>query len=135
MERILLVVATRNRGKSKEIREFLRDFPVEIKDLNDFGPIPEAAEDGDTFEENAYKKASFTAKVLGFRPWPMIPAWRSRLWEVHRASTQPDMPDRKQAMKKTTASCLQALSGKHQSEGTVLLRAVPGSAFRTGSHL
>jgi XTP/dITP diphosphohydrolase len=66
MERVLLVVATRNRGKSREIREFLRDFAVDIRDLNDFGPIPEAAEDGDTFEENAYKKASFTAKVLGF---------------------------------------------------------------------
>ena len=66
MEKALLVVATRNRGKSKEIREFLRDFPVEIKDLNDFGPIPEATEDGKTFEENAYQKASFTAKVLGF---------------------------------------------------------------------
>jgi XTP/dITP diphosphohydrolase len=66
MTRLLLVVATRNRGKSKEIREFLGDFPVEIKDLNDFGPIPQAVEDGDTFEENAYQKASFTAKVLGF---------------------------------------------------------------------
>ena len=66
MEKVMLVVATRNRGKSKEIREFLRGFPVEIKDLNDFGPIPEATEDGETFEENAYKKASFTAKVLGF---------------------------------------------------------------------
>jgi XTP/dITP diphosphohydrolase len=66
MERVLLVVATRNRGKSREIREFLRDFAVEIRDLNDFGAIPEAVEDGATFEENAYKKASFTAKVLGF---------------------------------------------------------------------
>jgi len=66
MAKLLLVVATRNGGKSREIRELLRDFPVEIKDLNDFGPIPEAAEDGETFEENAYKKASFTAKVLGF---------------------------------------------------------------------
>ena len=66
MERVLLVVATRNRGKSREIREFLQGFPIEIRDLNDFGPIPEADEDGETFEENAYKKASFTAKVLGF---------------------------------------------------------------------
>jgi XTP/dITP diphosphohydrolase len=66
MQKTLLVVATRNRGKSKEIREFLHDFPVDIKDLNDFGPIPEAVEDGETFEENAYKKASLTAKVLGF---------------------------------------------------------------------
>lgn len=61
----ILVVATRNRGKSAEIRQFLTDFPIEIKDLNDFGPIPEVHENGRTFEENAYKKASFTAKVLG----------------------------------------------------------------------
>jgi len=39
---------------------------VEIRSLNDFGPIPAVEEDGDTFEENAYKKAHFTAKALGF---------------------------------------------------------------------
>lgn len=61
----ILVIATKNNGKSTEIKEFLRDFPVEIKDLNDFGPIPDVVEDGTTFEENAYKKAAFTAKVLG----------------------------------------------------------------------
>ncbi len=66
MERITLIIATRNRGKSEEIRKFLEDFPVDVKDLNDFGPIPEVREDGNTFEENAYKKAGFTAKVLGF---------------------------------------------------------------------
>ena len=36
-----------------------------IKSLEDFGPIPEVEEDGTTFEANAYKKASFTARVLG----------------------------------------------------------------------
>ena len=65
MQRHILVVATRNQGKSREIRKFLEGFPIEIRDLNDFGPIPEVAEDGLTFEENAYKKASFTAKILG----------------------------------------------------------------------
>ncbi len=64
-EPIILVIATRNEGKTREIRSLLKDFPVEIKDLNDFGPIPPCVEDGKTFEENAYKKASFTAKVLG----------------------------------------------------------------------
>ena len=64
-KRQLLVLATRNAGKTREIREFLRDFPVEIKNLDDFGPIPSVEEDGGTFDENAYKKASFTAKVLG----------------------------------------------------------------------
>lgn len=65
MAEFILVVATRNRGKSSEIKEYLKDFPVDVKDLNDFGPIPEVVEDGKTFEDNAYKKAAFTAKVLG----------------------------------------------------------------------
>lgn len=62
---IMIVIATRNKGKSGEIRELLKDAPVAIKDLNDFGPIPEAVEDGDSFDENAYQKSSLTARVLG----------------------------------------------------------------------
>jgi XTP/dITP diphosphohydrolase len=61
-----LILATRNEGKISEFRELLSGFEVEIRSLNDFGPIPAVEEDGDTFEENAYKKAHFTAKVLGF---------------------------------------------------------------------
>ncbi|MBC2711105.1 MAG: XTP/dITP diphosphatase [Desulfosarcina sp.] len=61
-----LVIATRNKGKTAEIRNLLNAFPVTIKNLDDFGPIPEVVEDGDTFDENAYKKASFTARVLGY---------------------------------------------------------------------
>ncbi len=61
----ILVIATKNRGKSEEIRKVLADFPISVKDLNDFGPIPQPVEDGGTFEENAYKKAGFTAKILG----------------------------------------------------------------------
>lgn len=62
---IALVVATRNQGKTAEIKDLLKDFDVIIKNLDDFGPIPEVEEDGDTFDENAYKKASFAARVLG----------------------------------------------------------------------
>ena len=61
----ILVLATRNEGKVKELRRVLSDFDLDLRSLNDFGPIPEAVEDGETFEENAYKKAIFTAKVLG----------------------------------------------------------------------
>lgn len=62
---IILVIATRNKGKTQEIKDLLKDFPVDIKNLGDFGPIPELEEDGDTFEENAFKKASFAARILG----------------------------------------------------------------------
>ena len=62
---IILVIATRNKGKTKEIRDLLNGFQVDIKNLDDFGPIPHIEEDGDTFDENAYKKASFAARVLG----------------------------------------------------------------------
>jgi len=61
-----LVLATRNKGKIAEFKTLFSGFPIEMKSLNDFGPIPEVVEDGKTFEDNAYKKAHFTAKVLGF---------------------------------------------------------------------
>jgi XTP/dITP diphosphohydrolase len=61
-----LVLATSNEGKIAEIKKMLSPFSAEIKSLKDFGPIPPVEEDGETFEDNAYKKAHFTAKVLGF---------------------------------------------------------------------
>lgn len=62
---MMLVIATRNKGKTIEIKDFLKDFPIDIKNLDDFGPIPHLEETGDTFDENAYQKASFTARILG----------------------------------------------------------------------
>ncbi|MEA3429548.1 MAG: non-canonical purine NTP pyrophosphatase, partial [Thermodesulfobacteriota bacterium] len=50
---ITMVIATRNKGKTSEIRDLLKGFPVNIKNLDDFGPIPEVEEDGNTFDENA----------------------------------------------------------------------------------
>jgi XTP/dITP diphosphohydrolase len=65
-DKITIVIATRNKGKKSEISDLLKGFPIDIKGLDDFGPIPHIEEDGDTFDENAYKKASFTARMLGF---------------------------------------------------------------------
>jgi len=65
-ERLTLVIATGNPGKTAEIRDMLKGYPIDIKNLDDFGPIPPVVEDGDTFDENAYKKASFVSKILGY---------------------------------------------------------------------
>jgi len=61
----IIVLATSNQNKLREIKEILKDFPVSIKSLADFGPMPEAVEDGETFDDNAYKKSLHYAKVLG----------------------------------------------------------------------
>ena len=61
-----LVLATRNEGNLAEFKHLVADFDIVIRSLKDFGPIPPVIEDGETFEDNAVKKASFTARVLGF---------------------------------------------------------------------
>lgn len=61
----MLVIATSNQNKLKEFKEILSDLDIEIASLSDFGPIPEPIEDGNSFDENAYKKAIHTAKILG----------------------------------------------------------------------
>jgi XTP/dITP diphosphohydrolase len=43
----------------------LQDRPIALLSLEDFGPTPEPREDADTFEENAYGKAHFYARILG----------------------------------------------------------------------
>src|SRR6267142_3818865 len=59
-----LVLATRNAKKKQEIREILGDLPIELHDLSQYPQAPEIVEDGATFEANARKKASETAKAL-----------------------------------------------------------------------
>jgi len=60
-----LVLATRNRGKIAEFKELLGGTAIELRSLDDFGPIPPVVENGETFEDNAVIKARFTARVLG----------------------------------------------------------------------
>lgn len=62
----IIVLATTNKGKTREIQKLLENTSVEIRNLSDFGPIPEIIEDGATFDDNAYKKASLTARFLGY---------------------------------------------------------------------
>ena len=59
-----VVLATRNPGKASEIRSLLAGVPLEIKSLSEFPPIPEVAEDGETLEANAIKKAAETSAGL-----------------------------------------------------------------------
>lgn len=53
----LVVVATQNAGKVKEIKEILADLPVEVKTMGEIGVDIDIEETGSTFEENAIIKA------------------------------------------------------------------------------
>lgn len=59
-----LVLGTRNRKKSEELRGLLRDLPITIHDLTDYPQAPEVVEDGGSFEANGRKKAAEFAKAL-----------------------------------------------------------------------
>ena len=52
-----LILATKNKGKVKEIREFFKGIKIELVSLNDFPEIEDIPETGSTFEENAWLKA------------------------------------------------------------------------------
>ena len=61
-----LLVATGNQGKMKEIRSLLEGSPIEIIGLDQLTNPPEVVEDGDTFADNARKKAQEMAEFSGY---------------------------------------------------------------------
>lgn len=63
---IELLVATTNPGKFAEVQSFLAALPLRILSLNDLVDPPAVVEDGQTFEENALKKARTLADFSGF---------------------------------------------------------------------
>ena len=60
-----LVLATRNLGKVRELRDMLKSRYLQICALHDFPDAPDIVEDGETYAENACKKANAIADYTG----------------------------------------------------------------------
>ncbi|MFV0443726.1 MAG: RdgB/HAM1 family non-canonical purine NTP pyrophosphatase [Planctomycetaceae bacterium] len=60
-----LVLASRNRKKSRELEAFLHPLGIRVLSVAEFPDMGEVVEDGDTFADNAAKKATETARTLG----------------------------------------------------------------------
>ncbi len=60
-----IVLATKNRGKVVELQTLLADLGVEIIPMDEAGDIPEIVEDGNTFYDNAMKKALVVSRATG----------------------------------------------------------------------
>lgn len=65
-----ILVATQNEKKRAEIKEILADMPgILLRGPDDFPFLPEVEEDGNTYQENAIKKATVLAKACN--TWAM----------------------------------------------------------------
>jgi XTP/dITP diphosphohydrolase len=60
-----VVVASRNRGKLREIVPLLADLDLDLVAIDDLAPHCELREDGATFEDNAFAKARQAAAATG----------------------------------------------------------------------
>ncbi len=59
----VLVMATRNPGKLRELRQILDDLDLRLVGLDEFPELPEIPETGATFAENAAAKAREVARL------------------------------------------------------------------------
>jgi XTP/dITP diphosphohydrolase len=60
-----VVVASRNRHKVREIKKILKGLKIKFLSLENFPGLPEVEEDGNSFKENALKKAREIARLTG----------------------------------------------------------------------
>ena len=64
MQILEIIAATKNKGKVREIRKALKGLGLKIYSLNDFSDVPKIKEDGESYTENALKKARFYSKYF-----------------------------------------------------------------------
>jgi XTP/dITP diphosphohydrolase len=60
-----IVIATSNQHKMRELKELLKDFDVQLLSLTDFPDCQPVVEDGESFAENALKKAQTVCAYTG----------------------------------------------------------------------
>jgi len=58
-----ILLATKNKGKIREIKSILSDMDIEVVSLDEVDSLPDVEEDGKTFYENALKKAKEIAEA------------------------------------------------------------------------
>jgi XTP/dITP diphosphohydrolase len=64
-DRPILLVATTNPGKLREIQDLLQDVPYDVRSLEGFGDLPAPDEIEPTFDGNARLKARYYAAATG----------------------------------------------------------------------
>ena len=64
MSDFVMVLGTRNKKKRREMEYLLKDYPVQLKTLDEFPNSIDVEETGTTFAENACLKAVEQARLI-----------------------------------------------------------------------
>ena len=100
-----IVAATGNKHKIKEIEAITAEFGMSIISKDEAGvPDVEIVEDGETFEENSYKKAYEIMKLCAERQSPMIRDWSLTVLMALREYIPPDSREQMETTTLTTGS-------------------------------
>lgn len=59
-----VIIASKNHGKLNEFESMLHKLGINVRSISEFDDVPDVVEDGDTFEENAKKKAEIVSDFL-----------------------------------------------------------------------
>lgn len=131
-----LLIATGNLGKFKEINISLADLLLKIVSLKDIGlVIPHHIENGNTYAENALKKAQYAARKTGLmcladdsgividalkdelgtktRRWGVGAEATDQEWVEHFLRVMKNVPDSKRTATFVCSICLVDEKGKH----------------------
>ncbi|MFC7678053.1 XTP/dITP diphosphatase [Paenibacillus sp. GCM10028914] len=65
LEKDIIIVATRNKGKVMEFSHAFEPFGKKVVSMFDYPDLPDVIEDGETFFENAFKKAKTIGDAIG----------------------------------------------------------------------
>jgi len=131
---VILVFATRNPDKLKEMKDILIGLDIEVLSMDKTDVKEDVVEDGQTFAENALKKARFVTQKTG--EWAVAddsgicikalnnaPGVRSARWAGEGASTEKimqhaleqmkDVPEGRRQAWMESAAALTAPDGRH----------------------
>jgi len=119
-----LVISTRNEKKFKEIERLFEDLKIKILFLRDFSDMPDVVEDGETFEDNAVKKALTISRlvdkpVLADDSGLEVKTLDNKPGVYSSRYAGPEKDDRKNCVK-----LLKALKGKDKDERQARFRCV-----------
>ena len=129
-----LLIATKNKGKMGEMKEFFQADGLEILSLDGFSNVPNIEETGKTFEENALLKAKTCFEFFGISSVADDggleidflngePGVLSRRWPSFAEATE-GRPSRKKTDQELINIALEKLRGIPKEKRTARLRTV-----------